>query len=350
MNKKQLLALGAALTTAHAFDRQAERERAAQENKTGLSANYAPLQGWGPYVTGEALIFKAQQPGRKFTVNLNAVQYNDHGIIVNATGISPCNHYDPGFRVGLGYTLPCHEEWDIYGYYTQFDTNGYQKITAVGALEPIASLSYPYAEYPASGATCCWKLHFKTIDFELGREFYIGSFLHIKPHVGVRGAKISEDMVVSYTSVLYNSKLHADKLNLCNTFAGAGVQFGLNTQWELFKTCHCGDISLYGDAAWALLTGHTKLSTDEVIDITVPIVQGTEYFKALIAAQTLAIGVRWDKTFFCDRVHARIHFGWEQHYYTNMWNFISTVLVTDLTLANGNLGLSGFAVGARIDF
>jgi hypothetical protein len=345
MKQLQMLLLHAAVCASSlicAADRMANRQEDEANNKTGLSANYAPEHGHGVFVTLDALVWKAYQSGLEF-----AVTANSSNSLLDRKAVSPCTKWKPGFRIGLGYILPKHEEWDLYAYYTEFNTNASRTI-APGSSQQLINILTNNSQVngtSVTGASSCLRLSFKNADLELGREFFVGSLLRLRPHAGIRGAKINECYVVTYTGGL-NAP---DVLTFTNKFGGAGLQAGCNTEWNLFKTwCKKGQLSLYGDVSGALMVGSMKFTNNETAVNTNTYASLSNCFKDTVAVFDLALGVRWDRQFCNERLNLQLQAGWEQHWYPLLWRWIPTVVGS--YMGNGNLTLSGFVFSARLDF
>lgn len=309
---------------------------------------HIPEKSYGVFVTADALIWKMQQSGREFarTVNANA----NPSYILGIVALQPCLTYQPGFRLGLGYTFPCHQLWDVYAYYTQF--NASQSNAAVPTSDKIpvmtATIHPTWPEKPVDRAAACFNGHFKNFDIEMGKKFVIADNLRLRYHLGVRWAQIKERYTITYTGGSTLTTAAASPLVIFqkNNFSGAGIQTGINSEIDMFKDhCWCPEISFYGDASFALLSGKTCAYGDETHNTTL-FANGYGKYGITKAAFDLALGLRWNKMFCNDRINLRIQLGWEQHYYPNIWIWVPAIN----TAGNGDFAVSGVVVGARIDF
>lgn len=310
---------------------------------------HIPENGYGVFVTADALIWKAQQSGREFTRLVDTENNAARGLGIIA--VQPCNKYEPGFRLGLGYTLPCHQEWDLYGYYTQLNSAQSRTVVPTDDKRPVvtASVNPSYAGAFVSEATACWNLHFKNFDFEAGRKFLLSDDFRLRYHIGLRAAQIHERYLIGYSAgiSLADAATPAMSIFLKNNFSGVGLQTGLNTEVDLLKNwCWCpGEWSFYADASVALLSGKSKAFGSEKHADTL-FSDGCGSYGIMKAAFDLGAGLRWNKMLWCDRVNFRLQLGWEQHYYPNIWIWVPSIH----TAGNGDFALTGLVISARVDF
>jgi len=105
--------------------------------------------------------------------------------------------WDCGFRIGAGYNIP-YDRWDIGLNWTHMRNHSRDHMsgdsdTAIqqvwGSATPEGTLGV--ATTKARGS---WKVNLEQVDLQLGREFYVGRHLTLRPNVGARSAFISKNL------------------------------------------------------------------------------------------------------------------------------------------------------------
>ncbi len=331
------------------------------------------------YVTGEALFWKATESGLEFALvtNTKATTSSEGDVTLHNTDASAKFAHlgfdlDWGSRIGLGYNIP-HDQWDFYASWTRFYTtanvsvavtdSATQTITSYWADPDFANV-FESGDIPIvniDSGTGNWSLHLNLLDAEIGKKFFVGKWLALRPYGGLRGGwiyqKYNQFFVESGEELIPGNILEAtDSLKMHNKFRGIGVLAGIDTQWGLFK-----EVSIYGDAAVSLLYGNMKVSRNgdingkrfnstgeillDIYDLT-PSYQ--DNFLCARAIVDLALGLRWDHMFLSDRLHLGLHAGWEEHYFLGQNQFLRTqgAIVT----ARNDLTITGWAFGAAFDF
>ncbi len=147
--------------------------------------------------------------------------------------------WKPGYRLGVGVDLPC-SGWETGAFYTYYYGKGSES-------EGVNEASF--------------RLHWNVADAVVGRNFWVGSCVGLKPFAGVRYAQISqtfdahlESNLISATgtSVVVSNRL--DK----QTFWGFGPQLGLESDFYFGRGW-----SVYGTLDGAILYGHTRATFDD---------------------------------------------------------------------------------------
>lgn len=302
--------------------------------------NQIPKNGIGLYVNVDALLWQAHQTNTEFVLKNPAGE--DPATYVGPEK-SPDFKYDWGVRVGAGYTMKNHDDWDIYLDWTHFKTYAHRSVSAGSsyALEPILSSVYG-GNLTADKATSHWKLDLNMIDLELGKRFNISRFFSLRGFAGLRNAWVYQHENVTYSGgLLEDNGRSPDKVHLKNDFWGLGLLVGLETQWGMGA-----GFSIYADAAASILSGYYKLQNKETANGTVQN-NVRDSFHTGKWVTDLALGVRWDKTFSNDHYHIGIKTGWEQHLFINQFQWgaqdASPFTTTDLSI-------QGWILSARFDF
>lgn len=181
------------------------------------------------------------------------------------------------------------------------------------------------------------------VDIDLGREFWVSHYLSMRPRVGVRIARIEQDLsivhrggVLSFT-ILGEIPRFNNYVDLDSIFKGAGPLAGLDTIWNV----SCG-FALYGNLAASIIYGHFSVDHDEWNreadnnHAKTKILETKDHFTSSRAILDLALGIQWS-SLFCDCKYGfTAKLGWEQHLFFHQNQFWRT-LRTDQEDTSGNL-------------
>lgn len=309
--------------------------------------------------------------------------------------------WSPGFRVGLGWDTEC-DGWDSNLNWTYMN-NKKSQTTSVdplvnttfteGASAPV--LFNPWVNlgvFPFTSVKAKWALQFNQVDLELGRKFWLSPCTTLRPYAALRGgwmkARFKTTSVLETTST--TTPQHANVVSKFTTRDwGVGFLGGLQPEWNF-----CSNFILYSNFDVALLWGEFKVSGSQSgtftgipssAALTTAAVQSTtSKFFQIFPVLDVAIGLRWEETWCCDRYRTALDIGWEHHAWLDMnhrmkqlGNFTSSgvgltaedpdaegVAADNLTQgpfsglagiinyaeATGNLGLGGLVVRLRFDF
>lgn len=319
-----------------------------------------------------------------------------------------------GFRVGATYETS-HDGWDLASFWTNFRHKAHDSIQTSGNPDPnditigmgsgtfisplwVAKLFSPPGLMNVASAK--WKLGLDLIDLELGRQFLVSQYLSLRPFIALRTGWIHQQ---------YRLFFQAPNINLSpistppsgegngreivalmkNNFWGIGPRAGLNTQWLLGR-----GISIYGNAAFSMLTGRFKVRyklidqkpvlTQEIVAFgltievnTSPVFndsyENTNRVNSTATTADLALGLRWDTTTHENRFCFSIWAGYDQNIFFGQNQFMNYqydfTLIPNSTSPfgggtagaggaegpsfftnRGNLVASGFSGGIEIGF
>lgn len=310
-------------------------EETIPQSMAGLSASPRAKDGCGLFMTGDVVIWKADQSGLEYALS----DADNSEIFMDGTDQVPSFKWKVGFKAGMGYNIP-HDEWDIYANYTycRDRASGHATPPTGGTLYDL--LSSESARNEISSASSKFKLRVDIVDLELGKMFHISRFFSLRTHIGLRTDWVHEKHYVTYVGDDFDFG-SPDYLYFKNKFWGIGVRTGLDAQLEMGKGW-----SFYGNGAIALLPGKYRLkiteSTTNVVFYTI-----RDNFLATKCVLDGQIGLKWDHAFSGDKLHLGLHAGWDFHFFINQnqWQYASLN-----PMPNGDLGLSGFIFGMRFDF
>lgn len=207
----------------------------------------------GPFVTGDFLYWIAKEEGLEYSVSGVSTGGSTVPVAQGRTR-EPEFEWSPGFRLGIGYTLP-KRNWDVGAYWTGYETTARDKFTAG---TPITSFNtkFPVLDIPGpaysqlESAAVKLTVDYNTLDLLLGREFRVNEYFSMRPSAGLRGAWIDQHYRVEYATptIVPGDPLH--RLKLDNDFSGLGIRAGLDAIWE----CH-RFVSIFGKANMTLFHG-----------------------------------------------------------------------------------------------
>jgi hypothetical protein len=347
-----------------------------------ITVNNCCCRSW--YLDAEVLFWKATEDGLSPAIvnvelaDTNTIEIPNDGVsmFTNAKFVEPSAKWDAGFRFGIGYNAQ-HDDWDVYAVWTHFRNHTTSDVEANADAFPqevvyanwSAFNTQTNAMVPVAEERSNWSLRLNMIDLELGRKFFAGKWLTLRPFIGLRGALIHQTFNIDYypgnglnaASNPYTGFGTIEEVRMKNNFSGVGPRSGINTQWNL----GCG-WSIYGDAAISLVygtfdidqaeyNGPSQESEDTVLNIA-------HNYHATRAITDLALGLRYEQCCFDANNYVTVSLGWEHHmffnqnqmnmYYTteSLTGLLAVTKATRWTPARGDLATQGLTLAFRFDF
>ncbi|MBM3199218.1 MAG: hypothetical protein FJZ58_08235 [Chlamydiae bacterium] len=309
----------------------------AEEN---ASINIPNRNGMGPFVTLDALLWKAHQNNLEFA--LKSSSETDVQLYIGPES-SPHFHYDWGFRFGLGYDIKQHDDWDIYTNWTHFKTDAHRTITAASehALQAILTSAYG-GSYFIEQASSQWNLKLNLIDLGLGKQYCISRFFSVHGFAGLENAWIHQSNYINYTGgQLEENGKSPTHVDFKNNFWGLGILVGVEALWKMGA-----GLSLYANGTASLLSGFFSLNSKETIPNAVNN-NVSDRFRSETSMFNLALGIRWDKTLCNERYHIALQTGWEQLLFPSQyqWQAQDTPPYT-----NTDLSMTGWTLATQFHF
>ncbi|MBS0651043.1 MAG: hypothetical protein JSR93_07775 [Verrucomicrobia bacterium] len=181
--------------------------------------------------------------------------------------------WNAGVRTGISYTFE-RDRWDTRLYYTWHRTNGSRHINPPPG-EVIQSqfistdflLTLPGLSIAFDRAKINWDILFNMFNWDLGRIFYLGQSLSLRPHIGLQSGWIHQNVLShwyhSNTLVPYDAR---EKIR--HHFWGIGPEVGINSKWNFWKNARHA-LSIFGDFGQAFMWGHW--SVHEEADTTIKV-------------------------------------------------------------------------------
>lgn len=307
----------------------------------------------GPYFDLEFLWLRAIEDGIDYAWSINETG-TDRYIKPRDQGFE----FDPGFRIGLGYNFG-YDDWDLHFGYTWHSTHIHSSVKGrniIGILTLLpdanSALSYVGYEYGKSS----WRNQFNVWDLDLGRNYYVGKHLAVKPMLGLKATYIRQHLHASFEDADLGAQAVAwDNISgrFKSKFWGIGPKIGMLGEWELGY-----GFSLFGNLHTAALYGQFKTKSDLVAIATAgrvgagPALVGSnsgghisdEFYRLRMMAYT-AIGLEWSRCFW-DWFNFSMHIGFEGQYWWQQMEFLNF----NETAPSGDLSLTGINAGFRFDF
>lgn len=257
--------------------------------------------------------------------------------------------YKSGFKVGIGVNFD-HDHWDSYAGYTWF--HGTDTITAsvnpadqaiIPLLGPPGLFSTTSVQYFAEGRSQ-WRLKMDLVDWDLGRNYYVGTHLLFRPALGIRGAWIRQNRTATFSTAPPESS-EGSAVIYQNWFSwGVGPRGSLNTQWQLGR-----GFRLYGiGAADLLYTYYTQMKeTGIVVSPTGTLLSNIGMNQKLNMLRThleLELGVAWNTYFNCNKWYLDFSLGYVFH------DFLHQRLFLSIVSTSGDLFIHGLTATLNLGF
>ena len=195
-----------------------------------------------------------------------------------------------------------------------------------------------------SKASAHWNVHLDQVDFGIGREYFVGRDLTIRPHGGLRTDWIDQDYKVTYT---FFSESSPQKFKMNNRFFGLGFFGGADTNWLLGH-----GFSMYGIADIALLLGF--FDVDQKATQVGQIKKNLDSsFRCGRAILDLKMGLKWSRLFGHNSWGLTFRAGYEYHLYFDQNQLMYLTSITrefKYNRGQGDLTYQGVALSGQIDF
>ncbi len=206
------------------------------------------------FITADFLYWKMHEEGLEFALSgVKNPSPSTSESVERGRVYKPHFRWDQGFRLGIGYVIP-KRLWDIWINWTRFHTEAKKSASHSGTVtvNPLfAILDQPsFIDGEISRSSAKLKVHYDTVDLELGRRYEIFPHLLLRPQVSLRGAWINQDYDVDYLYSNGTGGAEAHEQKFDNDFHGIGLRGGLSSRWEF--TNHLG---IFGNLAAGLVGG-----------------------------------------------------------------------------------------------
>jgi hypothetical protein len=220
----------------------------------------------GPYAFGSFIYWKSQLE-KEDVVDKVVGQGPDHFIKIKQKEVD--FKYSPGFKLGVGYNFK-RDGWDaLFRWTSLHSTKSHKSLSSNSSVAGLNNtlLFFPLpavAGFTISGGEvdAHWHLHFNTLDFELGRDFFVSRYVTLRPFLGVKADWVEWKFKNEYKNFSngvaivapFNTRLKQDN-------HGVGPRMGINSRWILSSY----NFAIFGNLAGSLL--YTDLKGKKILDV-----------------------------------------------------------------------------------
>ncbi len=293
--------------------------------------------GWNLWIFGEALLWQALQDNMEYIYKGRDGDNNARFRDIK----KPHFEWDWGWRFGAGYNIP-RDGWDLSLTWTHIENHAQGKTRAGNEFLDIVWSVAAYHVASPTAAHAHWDIHLDQIDFDLGRQFYVGRHLTLHPKAGLRSAWIFQDYDVNWAG-----QPGTEKNDLKNKYWGFGFFAGMDSNWMLGR-----GFSLFGNAGLAVLLGFFDVDQHGTFNGTTNS-KISESFRSGRPILDLDLGLKWAKKVYNDRFAIAFKVGYEYHLYFNQNQFLLSNGNDSFELFNpvkGDLTYQGVIFSGQFDF
>jgi hypothetical protein len=260
--------------------------------------------------------------------------------------------YKPGFEVTLG-TYFNRDNWDVMGRYTWFHNTQSKSTSVVGTDQLFATYGHPLflGQNAYQSVSASWKLDMDIADLTVGRWYYVGKNLTVRPSVGARGAFIHQRNTVTYVGngSVTGSTADTATNHLTTKSWAVGPEIALDLNWNFcrgfrFYGCTEADLIYTRYPTSRAKYSHTATSTFKVVSDPV---------NAVRTHLDLELGFGWGMHLFCHKYYLDLAAGYEfQAFFDqNMFQYYSDdIMIVANESPRGNLYLQGLTARLKFDF
>ncbi len=329
-------------------------------------------QCWDLFITASYIYWEAFQDTMPIGFELDqALPFNPLLGGIGRELVINNSDYQSGFKVGLGWTTPSFDNWQVYAEYTWYHPTNDEKNGDDCECNPF--VIYPRCDScldlnVEEISSSKWKLDVDLADLSIQRPFYLGKQVVFNPFFGLRGAWIKQRFQIQYnTAINLAGTALPDIYNVSSLSKswGIGPRVGFEGNWLLWK-----GLRIIGNASASVLyTSYTKINHSSNVAIGV-LERGmfAEFFDpldppntwkyhkkydALRANAELDTGLGWGMYLGCDNdFHIDLAATYDFHVFwnQNMVEDIQNQSYHHVATAPGNLYLHGLTIKARFDF
>lgn len=298
------------------------------------------------------------------------------GLSVKGTGHDVHFDWNFGYRILLGYNL-AHDGWETRLVYTNFSVPGCDK-TAVSSCDSSASISQgsivpgfasPSVVGDGTGNTFAYalqscskkKLIFRTLIWDLARDFFVSDCLSIRPSTALLSVWCDTKQCTHYSGgdpvtagdeTVLGLGENAIGVRSISRFRGIGPSFGLGLSWYMGCSMY-----LFSDLSTAILCGKFKLSERTKYNGSTPTPSGISLkssfrkFCSMTKAQ-MGLARKWYCNDDQNHVMTKLYFEvqqWQKLSYAFNWGTGSSPLQRVQRIGN-DVGVMGVGFDVRIDF
>lgn len=179
--------------------------------------------------------------------------------------------WNVGVRTGISYAIK-RDRWDTRLYYTWYHTSGSShlhpqpgKVIQSQFIATDFLLTLPGLSSSFNSADVKWNILFNMFNWDLGRIFYLGQSLSLRPYLGIEGGWIHQTISSHWfhsNNILFS---YNAREKLKHQFWGVGPSVGVNSKWNFWRNFQHA-LNIFGDLGQTFMWGHW--SVDEVAHTT----------------------------------------------------------------------------------
>lgn len=324
------------------------------------------LYDGGFFIRGDFLYWRADESGLEY-----AYHANRDGTASKITGriLNPDVSWDPGVRVGVGYTFSSQDYWDVMALWTHFQTH--QSDSKSASVDTASAGAVGESLVPwwgatilgaaASSASAHWRLTYNTYDLDLGRNYFIARTVSVHPFVGVRGATIHQNYHAKYRALALPDTFTPTAFKASSSFWGVGAHLGTSLQWRCTPS-----FAFLGNVGGSLLYSHFSIherykalitTGGAPSSTTLPATIKDRFTKGTLNLEAM-LGFQWERFFYNNRYRLSIVMGYEWSEWFSQNQLIKMDVNTDgnnviadtFERASGDLTLQGATLQVGWDF
>lgn len=198
----------------------------------------------GPFFNLDFLYLQAREDGLEYA---QKETYKSRGnpFVFNSKFEDLDFEWNPGFKVGVGYICPT-DNWDMSASWTYLHSNAHDSSSTNDPTLQAEALRPNW--FPiilgsiADKASAHWRLNYNIVDLEMGRNFFLGKRLSVRPHAGVKGIWIDQKYHVNYHGGFqyvdgtgFHTQFKDTSLKAKNDFKAVGMTLGADSEWSLSR-------------------------------------------------------------------------------------------------------------------
>lgn len=326
-------------------------------------ARYDVTGSWDLFFTADFIYWQARSDGIAYGVAVEETTTNNATTAQNRV-LNADFGWHPGVKVGLGYNST-HDDWELYAQWTHIVSSSNDTFTVEDNQVILPTLIFPFIDtllgvpdIVASDAATSWKCVYNTIDLELARPYYLGKYITLRPHMGLRGYWIHQRDNNQYDGVrdaVNAAEFGTIRVNSKYNTWGIGPRFGMNGNWLLGSGFRLfGDVA--GTIAWNSVNSRKNQDAPDLINAGTPNFVRAKDKKDnanLRPNCDAELGIGWGNYFSDQTWHFDLSLAYEFHYWADH-NFdlysVNDVYEGLNDSIRGNLALHGGTLRMRLDF
>ncbi len=294
-----------------------------------------------PFFTADYLLWTAREDNMGYAFPFSNV-FSENPLVKSKIA-HPDWEWSSGFRVGAGLNFK-YDGWDTCLNYTWFHPENSKD--SISSKNPEISLFPAWDIFlgvsPLSNAKTRWKLKFDTLDWELGRNFFISRSLALRPFAGLKTLWMQQKHKIAFESSSDSSSMknHLDSW-------GIGIRLGVDSIWYLYQK----NLSIVADVALSALWTCYEISQKQHVSEIGTLFYAKDSYHSIKPVIEGMLGMQWE-SWFCNDAHKfSLRAAWEEQVWINQNQLPELLHIgPSFKARGGDLFLQGLTLRARVDF